>query len=248
MARQLRSRTSRPNYAVLSGLQDLDEGGAGPSGTKEYIEEDDSGSEFELDVDAAHDQQAQDDTEDIALDDAEPEDEAEDHDNVPTAKPRRRGAAAPRESSLAGLESASVGPRRKSAAPKASTKRSVTLAPGLAHPSNRQQHALPSYHHRHRSVGIHQKGGKTERLVEAPELFDPGSTALTNAWGVNNVVTDRVNKSWGYNVGPGPLWDMVEDRGWFKEGYNSPNTTEGERRPRVHERLPLGEYEVLDAS
>ena len=241
MARQLRSRTSRPNYAVLSGFQDLDEGGTGPSGTREYIEEDDSGSEFELD--AAHDQQVQDDAEDITLDDAEPEEEPED--SGPTAKSRRRGATAAREPSLAGLESVSVGPRRKSAAPKTPAKRSVTLAPGLSHPSNRQQHALPSYHHRHRSVGIHQKSGKTERLVEPPELFEPGSSALTNAWGVNYTITDRVNKAWGYNVGPGPLWDMIEDRGWFKEAYSSSNTTERERRPRVHERLRLGEYEVM---
>ncbi|KAI1788392.1 hypothetical protein LXA43DRAFT_643457 [Ganoderma leucocontextum] len=245
MARQLRSRASRPDYAALSGFQGLDEDGAGPSGTREYIEEGDSGSEFELD--AAHDQQVKDDVEDITLDDAEPEEEPEESVVTP-AKPRRRLAAPAGESSLAVLESASVGPRRKSAVPKTPAKRSVMLAPGLAHPSNRQQHALPSYHHRHRSVGIHQKGGKTERLIEAPELFEPESTALANAWAVNNVVTDRVNRSWGYNVGPGPLWDMVEDRGWFREAYSSPNTTERERRPRVHERLPLGEYQVLDAS
>ncbi|PIL24356.1 hypothetical protein GSI_14109 [Ganoderma sinense ZZ0214-1] len=241
MARQLRSRASRPNYAALSGYQDLDEDGAGPSGTREYIEEDDSGSEFELD--AAHDQLAHDDAEDAALDDAEPEEES-----ATPAKHRRRGKATIREPSLSGLESASVGPGRKSAAPKASAKRSAALAPGPAHSSNRQQHALPSYHHRHRSIGIYQKGGKTERLIEPQEAFEPESTALTNAWGVNNVVTDRVNRSWGYNVGPGPLWDMVEDRGWFKEAHGSPNTTEEERRPRVHKRLPLGEYEVLDAS
>ena len=244
MARQLRSRASRPNYAVLSGYQDLDDDGAGPSNRREYIQEDDSGSEFELD--AAHDQQAQDDAEDVALE--EPEDEPEDTADSTTATSRRRGKATARQSSLAGLESASVGPRRKSAAPKTPAKRSATLAPGLTHPSNRQQHALPSYHHRHRSVGIHQKGGKTERLVKAPELFEPESTALTTAWGVNNVVTDRVNKSWGYNAGPGPLWDMIEDRGWFKEAYSSPSTTEAERRPRVYERLPLGECQVLDAT
>ena len=244
MARQLRSRASRPNYAVLSGYQDLDDDGAGPSNAREYIEEDDSGSEFELDT--AHDQQAQDDAEDVALE--EPEDEPEDAADSTPATSRRRGKAAARQSSLAGLESASVGRRRKSAAPKTPAKRSATAAPGLTHPSNRQQHALPSYHHRHRSVGIHQKGGKTERLVKAPELFEPESTALTTAWGVNNVVTDRVNKSWGYNSGPGPLWDMIEDRGWFKEACSSPATTEAERWPRVYERLPLGDYQVLDAT
>ena len=244
MPRQLRTRASRPNYALLSGYQDLDENGAGPSEAREYIEEDDSGSEFEFDV--APEQQAADDAEDMALDDAEPEDELEA--SASAAKPPRRRTASTRESSLVGPESASVGPRRKSAAPKPTAKRSVMLAPGLSRLASRQQHALPSHHHRHRSLGIHQKGGKTEHLTEPPQLFQPASIALINAWGVNSAITERVNKSWGYNIGPGPLWDMVEDRGWFKEAHSSSNTTEKERRPRVHDRLPLGAYELLSPS
>ncbi|TBU50277.1 hypothetical protein BD309DRAFT_945783 [Dichomitus squalens] len=244
MSRQLRTRASRPNYAVLSGYLEPDEDGAGPSQTREYLEEDDSGSEFE--PDAVPEQQGADDAEDMALDDAEPEDEPEA--STAAANPRRRQTASTRESSLAGLESASVGPRRKSAPPKPPAKRSVVLAPGLSHFSNRQQHALPSQNHRHRSFGIHQKDGKTERLIEPPRLFEPASITLTNAWGVNSFVVERLNKAWGYNIGPGPLWDMAEDRGWFKEAYGSPNTTEKERRPRVHEGLRLGAYRLLSPS
>jgi hypothetical protein len=40
---------------------------------------------------------------------------------------------------------------------------------------------------------------------------------MTNNFTQNSQVTDRVNKSCGFNVGWGPLWEMVEDRGWYKE-------------------------------
>ena len=61
----------------------------------------------------------------------------------------------------------------------------------------------------------------------------------TNAWASSTIVTDRVNKSWGYNVGPGPLWELLEDRTWFKEAYKSTKFSEKELRPRVHERVTI---------
>ena len=69
---------------------------------------------------------------------------------------------------------------------------------------------------------------------------------LTNACGSSTLVSDRVNKSWGYNVGRGPLWELLEDRGWYKEAFDSPRVTELDMRPRVYQTIPLGYQEVLD--
>ncbi|KAI0723855.1 hypothetical protein C8T65DRAFT_627670 [Cerioporus squamosus] len=241
MTRQLRTRASRPNYAALAGLGLEDDAAGGPS---QPIESDASGSEFE--PDAVQEQQAEeDDAEDMALDDAEGEDD--DVAETASAAPKRRRTASTREPSLAYGESVSAAPRRKSAQPKASAKRSVMLVPGLAHSSNRQTHALPSLHHRHRPMGIYKKEDKTERLIKPPALFQPAFTTPTNAWASSATVTDRVNKSWGYNVGPGPLWELLEDRTWFKEAYRSAKSSEKELRPRVHQDVAVNRYQVLNA-
>ncbi|KAI0807842.1 WD40-repeat-containing domain protein [Fomes fomentarius] len=248
MTRQLRARASRPNYAELAGL-DAEDDIAGPSTSDhDIIESDGSGSEFEPDA-AAPEEQAQDDAEDMALDDdgdgdAEAED---DNDESASAAPRKR--TAPNRGRVSASASAIPGPssRRKNAQPKATGtgRRSIALLPGLAHSSGRQMNALPSLHHRHRSMGICGKQGKIERLTKAPIPFEEGRTVQTNAWASSSTISDRVNKSWGYNVGPGPLWELLEDRTWFKEAAGSSRTTERELRPRVHERIATGQLQVL---
>ncbi len=240
MSRQLRTRASRPNYASLAGLG-LEDDAAGPS---QPVESDASGSEFE--PDAVQEQQAEaDEDDDMALEDAEGEED--DVAESASVAPRRRRTASTREPSLAYGESVSAAPRRKSAQPKASAKRSVMLVPGLAHTSNRQTHALPSLHHRHRPMGIYKKENKTERLTKPPVLFQPASTTSTNAWASSSTVTDRVNKSWGYNVGPGPIWELLEDRTWFKEACSSSKSSEKELRPRVHQDIVMNRIQVLTA-
>ena len=72
---------------------------------------------------------------------------------------------------------------------------------------------------------------------------------MTNNFTHNAKVTDRVNKSWGYNVGCGPLWDLVEDRGWYKEALEGvPDMdTEANRRPKVYKNINVkGGWEILD--
>ncbi|TFK90283.1 hypothetical protein K466DRAFT_543680 [Polyporus arcularius HHB13444] len=240
MSRQLRTRASRPNYASLAGLG-LEDDAEGPS---QPVESDASGSEFE--PDAVQEQQAEaDEDDDMALEDAEGEED--DVAESASVAPRRRRTASTREPSLAYGESVSAAPRRKSAQPKASAKRSVMLVPGLAHTSNRQTHALPSLHHRHRPMGIYKKENKTERLTKPPVLFQPASTTSTNAWASSSTVTDRVNKSWGYNVGPGPIWELLEDRTWFKEACSSSKSSEKELRPRVHRDIVMNRIQVLTA-
>ncbi len=236
MTRQLRSRASRPNYAALLGIGE-DENGAGPSNSAQELDDDSSGSDFALEVGA---DAAEEDVDDMVLD--EPEGEVED--DVPARK-RKRSAPSTREPSVLDYGSASVASRAKKTPAKATPRRSVAFIPGLALSSNKQTPGLPNLHHRHRSTGIYLKEGKIERLTAAPALFQPESTTPTNAWAANNAVSSRVNKSWGYNIGPAPLWELAEDRGWYKEAGTTSATSERELRPRVHEYVALRPYELI---
>ena len=94
----------------------------------------------------------------------------------------------------------------------------------------------PSVHHRHRAVPLFSREGRTERLTARPSLFEPSSLTLTSSFTERPIVSDRVNKAWGFNVGHGPLWDLAEDRGWYKEAITTGNNadTEAKRRPRVY--------------
>ena len=104
-------------------------------------------------------------------------------------------------------------------------------------------------HHRHRSVGVYRKEGKVERLARPPALFELGATVLTNAWAARDVNSFWVNRSWGYNVGPGPLWELAEDCGWLRlEAVSTNRTVEKEIRPRVHEGVALRPHEILSLS
>ncbi|KAF8891409.1 hypothetical protein BD779DRAFT_1515063 [Infundibulicybe gibba] len=115
----------------------------------------------------------------------------------------------------------------------------------------RQMYVLPtpSVNHRHRAIPIYARPGQSERMVSEPTRFDPLSVKLTNGFAHNPTVTNHVNKSWGYNVGSGPLWEMVEDRSWYKEALGAGPDVDNEsgRRPRVHANTPvLDGWEVLD--
>lgn len=97
---------------------------------------------------------------------------------------------------------------------------------------------LPSVHHRHRAIPLYQKKGTVERLSKTPRLFNISDFTLTNSWGSSRTVLSRVAKAWGYNVGPGPLWELLEDRSWYSEsGEHTHAAEESKRRPRVHSQL-----------
>jgi transcription factor C subunit 6 len=59
---------------------------------------------------------------------------------------------------------------------------------------------------------------RVERLLRAPLLFAPNETTPTNAYASSALLMRRVGKAWGAGVGSGPIWQIVEDLGWFKEG------------------------------
>ncbi|KAI0823602.1 hypothetical protein BC628DRAFT_1490013 [Trametes gibbosa] len=242
MTRQLRSRASRPNYAALMGFTE-DENGAGPSNAAEFEELDgDSGSDFALDIGAAADDpaEANEDQVEMELD----EDEGFLNEDTQTRK-RKRFAPATREPSVPAHGSVSAVSRAKKTPAKAIPRRPTASVPGVALSLNKQTPGMPNVHHRHRSTGVYKKEGKIERLAEPPKLFQPEVTVLTNAWASSDVVSSRINKSLGFNVGPGPLWETLEDRTWYKEAGTTSGTSEREMRPRVHEHVAQKPYQVL---
>ena len=116
--------------------------------------------------------------------------------------------------------------------------------------SKRSPYSLPTpaVHHRHRAVPLFSHPGRVERLSERPQLFNLCSVTLTNGFTRTPRITDRVTKSWGFNGGPGPLWDLIEDRGWFKEAemIGSDIDSEAKRRPRVYQDICVKEgWELL---
>ncbi|KZV71848.1 hypothetical protein PENSPDRAFT_650271 [Peniophora sp. CONT] len=120
-------------------------------------------------------------------------------------------------------------------------------------PSHRQMYTLPqpSVNHRHKAVPIFRHSSSTERLTRAPRLFGENATVSTNAYTSSQPVTERLNRALGYNVAAGPLWELIEDRGWFKEGdwaVDHPGT-EASRRPRVYSDVPIyAQWSTLTAT
>jgi transcription factor C subunit 6 len=203
--------------------EDTENDVAGPS-TLIHNEDDEDGSEFAPDpVPQTNDRDSayQDATEDIEDSGATlPEDSAVSLIDGPLEQEK-----APERVKRTGKEKASSSATNKSAS-------------SLSRPSNRQMYALPtpSVHHRHRAVALFSHNGRVERLEYSPPLFGPPRTIPTNSFTHSSIVTDRMNKAWGYNVGSGPLWELMEDRGWYKEALEDCPEVEKEanRRPRVH--------------
>ncbi|KAF5357771.1 hypothetical protein D9756_001159 [Leucocoprinus leucothites] len=239
MTRQLRPRNSRPSYASLAGFDLDDENSgtgarAGPvSGLPDLDDDGSSGSEFSPEKDKHAAEQMQQDAEDnedlVQDDDMEGKDDIEDNES-----PMKL---------ISDVDMTSVQVIQSASTSKGKGK--ATSKKGNAHPSlgtgltrtRRQMYTLPtpSVHHRHRAVPLYRREGRVERLRQPPELFKSPSIVMTNGVDQDRVL-ERLNKAWGYNVGPGPLWEMAEDRSWFKEAKIAGNggDTEAERRPLVH--------------
>lgn len=225
MTRQLRPRKSQPKYAILAGIESDEEHPAGPSTVPQVRGV--SGSGSESDFTPSKECDIPDTTKEIEEEDEDAEGELDNLDDAigeelvippPVLKKKLlsekgRGKAKAKAQSPAKLI---VGPRG----------------------SKRQNYVLPtpSVHHRHRAVPLYSRTGRVERLTAPPVLFNPPSLSLTNGYTESSKVSDRVNKAWGFNVGPGPLWDMSEDRGWYKEASITGGDidSDGQRRPRVY--------------
>ena len=241
MTRQLRRRIARPNYTELAGFADLDEPSdagenhAGPSAlfeaavdNEKELEPAPGDEDGDGDGDGDDDQDAQYDLEEA--DTFEP-----DEVNEKPAKVARRPAASASTSSKSRTKRPTAKDKGKG---KAKAEGAEGTAVSRARRPKGKMYALPtpSVNHRHRAVPLYSREGRTERLTVRPSLFELPSLTLTTSFTERPIVSERVNKAWGFNVGYGPLWDLAEDRGWYKEAITTGNNTdiEAKRRPQVY--------------
>ena len=236
MTRQLRPRKGKTSYAELAGFgldEDSDAGGnhAGPSAPFEAA----MGDEDEDDEDGNKDHDVMEKADTVEPDEM----------NGRPAKVVRRTAASTSISAKPRTKKPTVKDKGKGKAENAE----ATTVSQVRRPKGKM-YALPtpSVHHRHRAVPLYSREGRTERLTMRPSLFEPPSLILTTSFTERPKVSERVNKAWGFNVGHGPLWDLAEDRGWYKEAITAGNNadTEAKRRPRVYPDIRIQEgWEVM---
>ena len=134
----------------------------------------------------------------------------------------------------------------KPVAPRIGTPKAKSM-PGLS--SKPKNYVLPNANHRHRLIPLFDRPGPVERLIEPPSPFGTPRITSTNSWSINQAVLERISKAWGFNVGQGGLWDLLEDRAWFKESmasHGEESADERARRPRVHESVRAAGFEVVD--
>ena len=130
----------------------------------------------------------------------------------------------------------------KSQGPRTRLRKSVPVGP-----SKPSKSAPPTTHHRHRPPPLFRRDAQAERLLEPPTLFQPSATVLTNGFTSSARTTKRLERSWGRNVGPGPVHELLEDRGWFKEAIpDAAVASEAGRRPVVYDTIKLeGKYQAI---
>ncbi|XP_006457753.1 hypothetical protein AGABI2DRAFT_114796 [Agaricus bisporus var. bisporus H97] len=228
MTRQLRPRKAKPSYLLVADRDEASDASPGETSRMNVDDDGSSGSEFspENNKDVAEQtQQAEEEAEESTPDDKVEFEVEESPMNLITDM----------DLDVIPLTSTSKA-KGKGKAPAKKGNGHPSLGPSLTK-TRRQMYTLPtpSTHHRHRAIPLYRRDGRAERLKQRPELFRAPSIVMTNGIS-NDKVMERVNKAWGYNVGSGPLWEMAEDRGWFKEAelLGNGGDLEAERRPVVH--------------
>ena len=131
--------------------------------------------------------------------------------------------------------------KSKSQGPSTRSRKSVPV--GLSKPTK----SVPQTHHRHRPPPLFRRDAQVERLLDPPTLFQPSTTVLTNSFTSSVRTMKRLERSWGRNVGPGPVHELLEDRAWFKEATpDAAAPPEAGRRPVVYGAVKLeGKYQVI---
>jgi transcription factor C subunit 6 len=229
MGRTLRAR-KEVDYARLFTFDDDDPTAGGPA--QPPVEDGSSGSEF------------------AAEDEPEPDADEPDDDGAlsdlfdPEPEPDPSPSASDVELDLAPRI------RSKASVARAGAQRGVVqLAPGLARSSKRQMHARPGagVHHRHRALPLYVRAGAVERLAGPPAPWPEGAVPVEKAAG--GAGSERTGRAAGQNVGPGPAWELLEDRAWFAEAEekgDGEDWRESRRRPTVYTDLAEEDVTVLD--
>ncbi|KAH0826976.1 hypothetical protein J3R83DRAFT_4635 [Lanmaoa asiatica] len=230
---------------------------AGPSKIHPVDEEDNIGSEFEPDKEPGGED------EDVDMNDAQdPESEVEEtpkqsHKTASSSsrahKPRAPISSTTNPGSspmIASSKSRKEQSRRLPLKAQQAARTPSVSTPPLAVPRAAKMYTLPnpSAHHRHRAIPVFLRKEMVERLDEPPSLFREPHIVPTNSMTADHSLVDRVSKAWGFNVGAGPVWQIMEDRSCYKESIipGAGSEKESSRRPRVYRNVSvrLG-WEVL---
>ncbi|KIY46933.1 hypothetical protein FISHEDRAFT_75114 [Fistulina hepatica ATCC 64428] len=237
MSRPLRPRTSHPNYNVLTGLEEADDDGAGPS-TRFIYEKEDGDCDFS-EANTREQSESSDSAEsgDIELDEDVPERGSEQSDN---------GITFTTVTHTASNGSRPVKRKNQIFSLLASTSSTAIKSMGGAILARaHKRHVLPrtSFKYaRNKAQPLYAPLQRVERLVKQPSLFVPPSIHMSTNFTSNPILNARANKTWAHNVGAGPLWEMLEDRSWFKESGSSKegdSAPESQRRPRAYDEVHI---------
>ncbi|KAN0116627.1 hypothetical protein V8E52_005771 [Russula decolorans] len=228
MPRHLRPRKTRQNYTSLFQGEDEEENIPGPS-----RQEDDGDNDFAPPVP----EEGSDDGDGIgdpaSLEDgmgAEGDSSSESYLSIMRRSKKRSSAGLGKAKNI-GTDRAKAKATHSLNSPAPATRRST--AP-TATPTTSTRHVLPNpnIHHRHRPVPLFSGPTaapaltptstpavmlRVERLRHTPLLFAPNETLPTNAYASSPLLTSRVGKAWGTGIGVGPIWQIIEDLGWFRE-------------------------------
>ena len=233
MPRHLRPRKTRQTYTSLFQGEDEQENIPGPS-----RQEDDGDDDFAPPVPEGGSDDGNDIGEPASLGDGmavEGDSSSESNSSI-MRRSKKRSSAGQGKAKNKGTDTAKAKATHglNSPAP-ASTPDPVTRRSTVPTPTTSTRHVLPNpnIHHRHRPVPLFSgptatapasTSGPTpaamlrvERLRHAPLLFAPNETIPTNAYASSPLLTRRVGKAWGTGIGVGPVWQIVEDLGWFRE-------------------------------
>ncbi|KAK7051012.1 hypothetical protein VNI00_005124 [Paramarasmius palmivorus] len=264
MSRQLRPRRSRPSYTptlfddnedhndVIEGSQRDDENSDKNGVVDGGLDDQSSGSDFDPEKERekrkkrgkftkGDDEGSNPDSDELFEEDEEleerPKKKGKGKATIPK-KPQKKSAVVTISAGNTLTPSANASQPVSQQQTPSNAHQSLTATPSIARRNFGKLYSLPtpSVSHRHRAVPLFTlPNSRTSRLTEPPKLFEEGATTGTNSFTSSAKVIDKISKAWGYNVGSGPLWELVEDRGWFKESGTAQE--EKQKRPRVHENV-----------
>lgn len=83
---------------------------------------------------------------------------------------------------------------------------------------------LPSKDHRHRPNGLWAPLSDVYRLLSPPNPLSQSEVVRTNS-ADHPAVMQRVKKAWANSSGIGPVWELLEDRAFFKEEWTDYDLT-----------------------
>lgn len=242
----LRARKSRPSYANLyalpsdeEGEQVVEEGNpeAGPSTKRRKVTpvEDPigSGSDFDPEEEAVSGEGEGDAN--IPLDDVSEEEDLQPEEiDDESPEPAQLGT-------VVKTHSKPRGGKGKAMIPSAgNTQNTIQTLHTTYRRTNPASSNLSNNAARLRPKPVYISGNMVMRLTERPSPFRPAKMQITNP--TIGDVAHKIHKTWLNSVMSGPIWELIEDLGWFKELLADEDGVM--IRPTVHTNLAISPSDI----